>query len=74
MDHIARGVASAALTLQSIQLQALVQKGVLMPAEALRLSIRASMPLQVPFEMRATGGWRRSPTTVYRTCETALLQ
>jgi hypothetical protein len=35
MDHIARGVASAALTLQSILLQALVHKGVLTPAEAL---------------------------------------
>jgi hypothetical protein len=35
MDHIAPGVASAALTLQSIRLQALVHKGVLTPAEAL---------------------------------------
>ena len=33
MDHIARGVASAALTLQSIRLQALLGKDVLTPAE-----------------------------------------
>jgi hypothetical protein len=34
MDHIARGVASAALSLQSILPQALVHNGVLTPAEA----------------------------------------
>jgi len=33
MVHIARGVASAALTLQSIRLQALLGKDVLTPAE-----------------------------------------
>ncbi len=35
MDEIARGIASAALTLQSVLLQALVHKGVLTSEEAL---------------------------------------
>jgi hypothetical protein len=37
MDDIARGIASAALTLQSVLLQALVNEGVLTPARALEV-------------------------------------
>jgi len=35
MDEISRGIATAALSLQSVLLQALVHKGVLTPSEAL---------------------------------------
>ena len=35
MDHVTRGIATAALTLQSIVLQALVDSGALTPAQAL---------------------------------------
>ena len=35
MDDISRGIATAALSLQSVLLQALVHKGVLTPSEAL---------------------------------------
>ena len=35
MDDVARGIATAALTLQSVLLQALVYKEVLTPTEAL---------------------------------------
>jgi hypothetical protein len=41
MDEISRGIATAALTLQSVLLQALVAKGVLTPAEALDVAERA---------------------------------
>ena len=37
MDEISRGFATAALTLQSVLLQALVNKGVLTPEEALEV-------------------------------------
>ena len=37
MDEISRGIATAALTLQSVLLQALVSKGVLTPEEALEV-------------------------------------
>jgi hypothetical protein len=37
MDDIARGLATAALTLQSVLLQALVNKGVMVPGEALEV-------------------------------------
>jgi hypothetical protein len=37
MDEISRGIATAALTLQSVLLQALVSKGVLTPGEALEV-------------------------------------
>ena len=37
MDDISRGIATAALTLQSVMLQALVSKGVLTTAEALEV-------------------------------------
>jgi hypothetical protein len=37
MDDIARGIASATLTLQSVMLQALVHKGVLSREEALEI-------------------------------------
>ena len=41
MDDIARGVASAALTLQSVLLQALVNEGVLPPVKVLELIDKA---------------------------------
>ena len=41
MDEISRGIATAALTLQSVLLQALVAKGELTPAEALDVAERA---------------------------------
>jgi hypothetical protein len=50
MDDVARGIASAALTLQSVLLQALVYKEVLTPTEALEVvdksleAIRAGSP------------------------------
>jgi hypothetical protein len=37
MDDISRGIATAALTLQTVLLQALVSKGVLSPDEALEV-------------------------------------
>jgi hypothetical protein len=41
MDNIARGTASAALTLQSVILQALVYHGAFTPAEALEVVDKA---------------------------------
>jgi hypothetical protein len=41
MDNIARGTASAALTLQSVILQALVYHGTMTPAEALEVVDKA---------------------------------
>jgi hypothetical protein len=41
MDNIARGTASAALTLQSVILQALVYHGAMTPAEALEVVDKA---------------------------------
>ena len=41
MDNIARGTASAALTLQSVILQALVYHGTMKPAEALEVVDKA---------------------------------
>jgi hypothetical protein len=41
MDEVARGIASAALTLQSVLLQALVVKGVLTPVEGIEVADKA---------------------------------
>lgn len=41
MDEISRGIASAALTLQSVLLQALIDKGVLTRAEGIDVAQRA---------------------------------
>jgi len=41
MDEISRGIATAALTLQSVLLQALVAKGVLTPGEATEVAEKA---------------------------------
>ena len=41
MDDIARGVASAAITLQSVLLQALINEGVLTPAKVLEVIDKA---------------------------------
>jgi hypothetical protein len=41
MDDISRGIATAALTLQSVLLQALVAKGVLTPGQAMEVAEKA---------------------------------
>ena len=41
MDDVSRGIATAALSLQSVLLQALVHKGVLTPSEALDVADKA---------------------------------
>jgi hypothetical protein len=41
MDDLARGVATAALTLQSVLLQALVNEGAMTPAQALEVVDKA---------------------------------
>jgi hypothetical protein len=66
MDDVARGIAGAALTLQSVLLQALVYKEVLTPTEALvdksLQAVRAESPRPAPDAVAPprTIAWRGS--------------
>jgi hypothetical protein len=69
MDEITRGIATAALTLQSAMLQALVAHGVVSPAQALDIvdlalevsQGRSQSMAEKGFERVASGRYRQAP-------------
>jgi hypothetical protein len=59
VDDMARGVATAALTLQSVLLQTMAADGTLTPARALEICDRAIAATRARPQRTRKGPWRR---------------
>ncbi len=68
MDEAAQGIATAALTLQSVLLQALVHKGVLSREDALGIVDRSLEAAGRPRAPRKPARWLRSRKAALREC------
>ena len=67
MDEVSFGIATAALTLQSVMLQALVAKGLLTPSEAVEVvDKKAWTPLFRGPTMKPRTGRHRRHTTAWK--------